>query len=306
MIQRPDLYLRPGMSEPQLLEAFRQHDRYYEEHAATLWRLASLLADRSGHVVDMRGRTGYLTDAVGVAERCTIIEPRRPFADFLRVRYRDRPNVTIVEEEVLPALEHLEGEIDLAFCCEQASFLQPNYPEVARALAAKASLGCVFGMTMGPSHHPFRNYRIADHRRGGVVEAGEVMSELCHPIHQLVHGKILDIVRVEHGYDRADAWPPAARAFNPAEIQAANDQAGFGTLLVAERLMRVPGSQVPYYGMNGWTSFFRWPPLADLPVETKISILLRAVTEVIGSAEYDDLSQVEAFHPTAYYLAVKH
>lgn len=306
--ERPDMYLEPGMSEPQLLEAFRHRDGYYDEHARNLVGFADRMAVHTGHFVDIRGRTGYLTDAVGAggAERYTIIEPRHAFAEFLRERYRDHRYLTVVEDEVVPALEQIDGEIDLALCCEQSSFLQTNYPEVARALAAKMPPGSVFGMTMGPSHHPFRNYRVADHRRGGVVEPGEVMSELCHPIHQRVHAKILEIVRAEHGYEREDAWPPAAKAFNPAEVQAANDQAGFGTLLIAERLMRVPGSKVPYYGLNGWTSFFRWSPLADLPVETKISILLRAVTSVVEDPEYDNLAEIEAFHPTAYYLAIKH
>lgn len=305
--ERPDMYLEPGMSEPQLLEAFCSRNGYYYEHAMRLWQFASQLTVHTGHFVDIRGRTGYLTDAlsIGAAERYTIIEPRAPFAAFLRAKYRERSNVTIVEEEVVPALEHLAGEIDLALCCEQSSFLRPNYPEVAAALAAKMTAGSVFGMTMGPSHHPFRNYRIADHR-SGVVREGEVMSELSHPIHQRVQNLVLKIVRAEHGYYRTDVWPPAAKAFDPAEVQAANDQAGFDTLLIAEELMPVPGSQVPYYGLNGWTSFFRWSPLADLTVETKISILLRAVTAVVEDPEYDKLAEVEAFHPTAYYLAIKH
>src|SRR3989338_10693919 len=104
------------MSEPELLEEFRRHDGYYDQHAKMLWQLTNRLADHAGHFVDIRGRTGYLTDAIGVggAERYTIIEPRPPFAAFLREKYRDRPNVTIVEAEVVPALEQIDGEIDLA------------------------------------------------------------------------------------------------------------------------------------------------------------------------------------------------
>ncbi len=298
---REPLYLQPGMSEAELFREFNARDPYYRHIAARLVALVRLVRPNFGRTLDIFGRTGYLTRAaMAHASSVVVIEHRPAFAEYLRGEFAADHGITILEGELFEALRKVAIGVDTALCCEQAHFLQPKYEEFVKLLAA-VSKGALLGMTLGPSHHRFATMRLSDFR-SGAVRAG-TMVELSHPIHQAVHAEILKIVRERHGYERQDAWPPAAVAYDLAAVRAANEAARFRNLMVIEETFPVSGHQIHRYGQNGWTSFFRWPPLADLGTDVKISICREAVTSVRNRSEYDDWCKVTAYHPVAYLIA---
>lgn len=302
---REPLYLKPGMDDAELFREFNGRNPYYRHIA---WRLAQhvrRVASRpQERILDILGRTGYATRAFGSRLTATIIEHRPAFVEYLKGEFVARdPMVEVRTDDVRSSPIFPDNLLaDVAVCCEQASLLQPGYDEFAFKLGDALDDDGVFGMTLGPSNHQFRTYRIADYR-SGVVKGGEVMSELSHPIRQAVHAEVVRIARERHGFDRDNAWPPAAKAFDPVEVRSANEKAGFENLAIIEEIFPVPGHQIHLYDQNGWTFYMRWPPLSDLPQEDKIALLSEAVEAVRARPEYDDWCQVDAYHPVAYYLA---
>lgn len=73
--------------------------------------------------------------------------------------------------------------------------------------------------------------------------------------------------------------------------------------MIAEEVFPVPGHQIHLYGQNGWTSFFRFAPLVDLPTDIKIAILTEAIETVRAMPEYDEWCATTANHPVAYLIA---
>lgn len=302
------LYLADCLSEADLFREFNGRDPYYRHIAArAVQHLQMRVGIISGALVIM-DRNGGVTRALeAVARNITIVEHRSPFLSCIADEFAASANVITAPAQSVEYLgetiAHLARTFSAALCVEQASLLQPRYPDFVRALASRAFLGnMTFLMTLGPSHHRFAAFRIADYR-SGEVKPGEIMSELSHPIHQAVQREVLRIVRERHGYTRDDVWPPAAKAFDLTSIREANEAAGFRNLAVVEETFAVPGTHVYLYGQNGWTSFFRWSPLADLPIATKIAILREAIETVRARSEYDEWCGITAHHPVAFVIA---
>ena len=178
--------------------------------------------------------------------------------------------MVIVTEAPLAVPESLK--FDTVLCCEQISLLVGDYAKLVRNLADGHG-DILFAFTLGPSHHSFTTFHLSDFR-SGVVNPGEIMTELSHPIQQRVQQEVLRIVQERHGYTGGDVWPPKAKQFGLAAIRFANERAWLRQLFVAEEVFLVPGHQIINYSQNGWTSFFRHAPLADLPTEVKIAILI--------------------------------
>lgn len=306
------LYLTDGLSEADLFREFNGRDPYYRHIAARAVRHLRTATGIIAEALVIMDRNGCVTRALeAVARRITIAEHRWPFLACLEdefagsenVKVVRRPNIGCLLGETIMVRRPEQATFSVALCVEQASLLQPGYWSFIHDLASRARLGSMtFLMTLGPSHHRFASFRIADHR-SGEVKAGEVMSELSHPIHQAVQREVLRIVRERHGYTREDVWPPAAKAFDLASIREANEDAGFRNLAVVEETFPVPGTHIHLYGQNGWTSFFRWPPLTDLLVMEKIAILREAITAVREHPDYDRWCAITAYHPVAFVIA---
>lgn len=301
-------YLAVSLDEADLFREFNGRDPYYRYVAARAVQHLRLATGIITEALVIMDRNGCVTRALeAVARRITIVEHRLPFLNCLADEFAASANVITAPapsvEYLGETIAHLPQTFSVALCVEQASLLQPRYPDFVRALASRARLGAMtFLMTLGPSHHRFAAFRIADHR-SGEVKTGEIMSELSHPIHRAVQHEVLRIVRECHGYDRDDVWPPAAKAFDLSFIREANEAAGFRNLAVVEETFAVPGTHIHLYGQNGWTSFFRWPPLADFPIVTKIAILREAINVVRALPEYDGWRKITAHHPVAFVIA---
>lgn len=308
------LYLRPGMTDVELFLEFNNRNPYYRIIAHSLVenicsfgpRLRGVGRDRFGNVCDVLGRTGYAAwAAVSFAESITFVEHRPDFLEYLRREFDGfGDTISIVDAPSIVGLPNVlraqSRLFDTVLCCEQVSQLYDSYTEFVSSLPLAD--GAVLGLTLGPSHHRFTTFRVADFR-SGVVRDGEIMSELSHPIRQAAHRELVRLAKERHDYDRNDAWPPAAKAFDPAEVREANWVAGFADCLVLESAFPVPGSAIHLYIQNAWTSNMRFPPLADLPQDAKIALLKDSFEIVRAMPEYPQWCGVPAYHPVAFYIA---
>ncbi len=303
---REPLYLKPGMDDLELFQQFNARSPYYRHIAARLaMHVVDALGEYPDSIVDILARTGYATRAFGVRE-VVLVEHRPAFAEYLmgtEFASDERGDIRIDRCDVTcnEPLSDLESCERVVICCEQAAMLHPVYQSFIWQVC-EATDTEVFAMTLGPSHHRFTTYRVADHR-SGVVKDGEVMSELSHPIRQATHAEIVRLAKERHGFDRDDAWPPVAKAFDPCEVRNANEQAGFNGLQIIEETFVVPGHQIHLYDQNGWTFYMRWSPLSDLSGDAKIALLSEAITNVRARPEYDAWCEIEAYHPVAFYIA---
>lgn len=296
------LYLRPGMNEAELFAAFNARNGYYRYIAERLvGHVRRFQGQNFGTVMDVLARTGYLARAVGETKRTFAVEHRPAFVDYLRTEFVADRHVRIVAEAPLDAAMRLKPHTVL--CCEQISMLHGDYAELVKRLAdGRDDVLFAFAFTLGPSHHAFTTLHLSDFR-SGVVNPGEVMTELSHPIQQRVQQEVLRIVRERYNYMGEDVWPPKAKQFDLAAIRSANEGAGLRQLSLNEEVFPVPGHQVVNYSQNGWTSFFRHAPLAEFPTETKIAVLIEAIELVRALPEYPGWCETEAYHPVAYIVA---
>jgi hypothetical protein len=306
MAGRDALYLKPGMTDGELLGAYRARNAYYEVISEGLAKNMTRFGPGTDVWVDLLGRTGYASLAV-IEEFCNrtyLIEDRLNF----RSNAWEKGDIRLIKPPTLAdsikALETIEASVDAVMCCEQMSFLQQDFGAFARSLGIlkEKNPDLIFGGTMGPSHHTFQTYRVADFRNGGVVDTGEVMTELSHPIHQAVHREVVRIAKERHRYTRDDAYPHPT-PFSVPDLREKLTMAGFENLVIFENLIEVPGGAIHEFCQNAWTFYMRFPPLSELPTDAKIDILTEAIEAVRALPAYDNWCGIPAQHPVAYYIA---
>ncbi len=310
------LYLRPGMSEAEAFTEFNKRNPYYHDIAERFVGFARMLHPKARRFLDLLPRTGYNADAierdVDVSSQIFLLEHRPSFITFLegKLGHADYYQKLIKSANLNELVGALAGirNIDVILACETIAPFAPRYRELVQAAGRAASERAVFGITMGPSYHKFRRYNIANFRNGGTVGEGETMSELSHPIHQAVHQELVLLAKERHGYDKNDAYPPAENAFNLADLEKMNAEAGFPLTIVIEERFRVPGWVLHHYCQNGWTFYMRFGALLKLreekPAEA-IALLKEAIENVRAMPQYPAWCEVTAYHPVGYCFALR-
>lgn len=300
---REPTYLKPGMSEAELLAQFQARNPYYRHIAARLVILAYRqreIVDDMIHGIDVNGRSGYCARAMeGLVDGLTIIERRPVFVAALKDEFAAEPAVNIVLDE--PTTEWRENHA-LLLCCEQgAQLLNGDFGDWMKRAAGWCVEGSIFGMTLGPSNHPFTKFAINNHRVGE-SDPAKVMTELSHPIAQQVHAEMVRLLKAELDYDKDTVWPEA-KLTNPNKIQDLCLRAGWERFEIIEEKFRVPGHQIHLFQQNAWTMYFRFWTEEQCSTEKRIDLLERAIGTVRARPEYDAWCEVDAWHPVAYYLA---
>lgn len=305
---REPLYLKPGMSEAELLAQFQARNPYYRH-------IANMLADIADgnqcdvgdertwtHIIDVYGRSGYCSRAaMMMAQEVTIIENRLSFVAALEDEFAADPKVHIVPEE--PVMER-RGKVSLVLCCEQgAQLLKGDFGGWMKRAAGWCAEGSIFGMTLGPSNHPFQDFDINNHRVGE-NDPAKVMTELSHPIAQAVHAEMVRLLKSELDFKDEAVWP-AAKLTNPDEIQRICRDAGWKDLLVYEEKFRIPGHKVHLFQENAWTMYFRFWTEEQCSTPKRIDLLERAIGTVRARPEYDAWCEIDAWHPVVFYIATR-
>lgn len=172
-----------------------------------------------------------------------------------------------------------------------------------RSYLNKAEMPEVFVFDLGPSNFEFAT-PLADHRSGG-WKRGEVISELAHPLYQRAHEIVLGVVRREFPtFERENLWPSAAARMNFKYLSEACENASLRNLKVSEDFSPVSGQRVINFIRNGWTVFFRWPPLSELPTDRKLELMNEALNRLFGEPDFTAMSSIMSYHPTAVFTAV--
>ena len=155
----------------------------------------------------------------------------------------------------------------------------------------------MFGFDFGPSNYAF-DLPLADHRRNE-TKTGEILTELAHPLYQLLHQYVLEIVQKEYDVSAQSLWPNPVAKTNRDFLTDAACAARFSEITIREYLSPLSGFRVLEFMRNGWTVFFRWGELSKLPIETKLNIMERALDEVYKHRDFEDMCAVQCYHPTA-------
>jgi len=88
-------------------------------------------------------------------------------------------------------------------------------------------------------------------------------------------------------------------------LSEACENAGLQNLNVSEDFSPVSGRRVNNFIRNGWTVFFRWPPLSELPTDRKLEIMDEALNRLFQEVDFAEMSIAMSYHPTAVFTAVK-
>lgn len=150
-----------------------------------------------------------------------------------------------------------------------------------------------FSFPLAPYYHSFE--------KGEYVEAnpGEIITELNHPLYQILHNRVVEIVRGELDANCQLLWPPIAARMSKEWLQAKVREAGFTkSFSLNEYLYELSGDRVLEVMRNSWNVFFRFS-FADLPVDQKIDIMNRAFAQVYAHKNFEHLRKVKCYHPIA-------
>lgn len=302
--------------------AFNLRDRYYWESARFVIDAAKArLGGKLGNVVDLGAGIGISTmEALKDAKEVVAVEPEESMRYFLRLNVMGDPRVTILDGKA----EHLHSAIQYAFtdyqdssdvhldavlCCQVFHLFNPPGKEsgvgsILDQISKVLREGGVLAFDLGPSNFEFAT-PIADHR-SGKTNRGEVLTELAHPLYQLAHQLLYRIVKREFPeFGREDLWPPVAARINLTFLKEECKKAGLLDLQVSEEFLPVSGKRVIDFVRSGWAVFFRWPPLSELPADKKLTLMDEALRQLFREPDFQAMSTVMSYHPTAVFTAVK-
>lgn len=314
--------------------AFNLRDDYYREMATFVVNVAkSRLGKKNlGTVVDLGAGIGISTmEILKYAERVVAVEPDAGMRYMLELNVMGDPRVIVVDGrgEVLmqslvplndlwkdvPGLQDEQTQsyfvgFDAVLCSQAFHLFNPPdkeslVPKVLSEVSRVLRQGGVFAFDLGPSNYKFA-LPIADHRLGFPPQHGQIVTELAHPLYQRVHNIVLGIVRREFpDFGRENLWPSVAARMSFNFLSDSCEIAGLRNLQVSEDLSPVSGKRVIEFIRNGWTVFFRWPPLSELPSEKKLSLMNEALSQLFLLPDFEAMQSVMSYHPTAVFTVIK-
>lgn len=308
--------------------AFNLRDPYYREMVNAVIHGAQYATGRKnlGIVVDLGAGIGISTmEILKHADRVVAVEPDAGMRYMLELNVMGNPAVNVVEgrgESLVSALyrvdqlwtssvlTHIFLGVGAVLCSQVFHLFNPPgketlVPKVLYQCMDSLKRGGVLAFDLSPSNYEF-SLPLADHRNGEVRQ-GEIMTELAHPLYQRVHQVLLKLVKEKFpDFQRENLWPPVSARMSYAFLRDNCEVHRLGNFTVLEELVPISGERIIDFPRNGWTVFFRWPPLSELPAEEKLALMNTALSAVFLDPDFEAMKNVMAYHPTAVCTAVKY
>lgn len=299
--------------------AFSLRDPYYFEMANLVVTEAKQVAESLGdpntpYVIDLGAGVGVSTMVArkrfgeNILELFAV-EPEEDMRSVLAMNLMGDPTVTIVPAKAQNLVEKF-GElgltsslIDLVMCCQMFHLLKDDLGQALQQIHKLLDDNRLLVFDLGPSNWEFTTHKLADHRSGKKPTPDEVMTELAHPLYQQAHQMAYkEVLKRYPDFDRENLWPPAAKRYTRADLEAALNRNGFDLVRVSEILVPISGERIINFIRNGWSVFCRWAPLDKLSMEEKLSLMEQVIGELMDDK---DSMSLTAYHPTAILTAVK-
>ena len=308
-----------GQAAAAAFAAFNLRDRYYRQMAGLV-----INASRARHawvaprVIDVGARVGITTMEVlstsnfGHSGRIIAVEAEEEMRRYCAINTMGDPRVEVVEGNGGNLRKAIGNHFfaDAVLICQGLHLYHPSrentsVPTVLQQVSMSLCRSGVVTFDLGPSNYEF-DLPLTDHRRGIMSTSGEIMTELNHPLYQRAQAILLDIVLREiPGFDQKNLWPPLAARMDFDFLTEACKQAGLNELQVSEELVPISGQRVVNFIRNGWAVFFRWPPLSDSPTEQKLALMKEALNRLFKASDFEAMSTMVSYHPSAVFTAVK-
>lgn len=239
------------------------------------------------------------------------VEAEESMLEFMRLLLMGDPRVRMRQgraESFSDAIQQYLPQADAIFFCQMIHILNaPKGSLVPKALAEAGKvlrLGGVIAFDLASSHYQFE-LSLADHI-GSKRSAGEILTELAHPLMQRAHEIMLELVKNEYpDFDREHLWPVPANRMKRSLLKTHLTRAGFSDMQVREELLPISGQEEIEF-VRKWSleTFLRWPPLDTLPLERKLEIIGLMAERLFQQPEFTSWEHVVAYHPTAIITAI--
>ncbi len=301
-----------GMIGP-AYSAFNGRDPYYRE--MSLLVVAEALQARKGDissVLELGAGTGegtrVILDQINDLS-VTAIEPNESMRYFLSLNTMGDSRVNILPygaEEIMTKMDsHSDiGVYDAVMCCQMFHFLGGNLAVVLSGLSQALEVGGVITFDLGPSNYASWKNNLHDFRSGTEPGENQIITELSHPLYQIAHGAAYSHVKETYpDFNRENLWAPPAKALSIDSITAEFNSAGFDIVRNNEFLVPIEGRRIIDFVRNAWTTWCRWAPLDQLPINEKIAIV-EAGLEALSEAP-PQLKAMVAYHPSVIITARK-
>lgn len=296
--------------------AFNLRDPYYQEMARFVVNAAKgRIGSMPRMTLDLGAGIGISTMEIlkdlGSDSYVIAIEPEEAMRYFCGLNTMGDLRVEVMEGrgEILSEVMKWYQSVNAIFCCQVFHLFNPPgkeslIPVVLKQVAEVLKPGGVFAFDLGPSNFEFAT-PLADHRSDN-RKRGEMITELAHPLYQRIHEIVLDIVRRKFPkFEHENLWPPVSARMSFEYLSNACEDAGFRNLEVSEDFSPLSGKRIINFIRNGWTVFFRWAPLSELPTDQKLGLMNKALNFLFHEPNFTAMSNVMSYHPTAVFTAVK-
>lgn len=291
--------------------AFNLRDNYYREMARLvaheLMQAHDFLGSGGGTICEVGAGIGVSTlELLKILKpsHFDVLEPDASMRAMLEINMAARSGVRVYNANALN-LGSWEWDYDAIVCCQMFHLLKDDVEQALRVFRNVLSEKGVLAFDLGPSNWRFRSFDVFDHRQKQNMPAfHEVVSELGHPLYGMVERTVRDAIKADvPNFDRPNLWPPAAMAYDYDILCGMLSEAGFSKPRITEHLVPISGERVLEFIRNGWSVFFRWPPLDTLPMERKLGYITDALERVTACDEFEELCHYQAYHPSAVITA---
>lgn len=293
--------------------AFSLRDPYYREMAELVLNEVRQVSTQTGlsarSCVDLGAGIGVSTLTLSkYFDRMIAVEPEESMRYVCGLNFFCNPNVSVVEgraEKLSAAIT--DGPYDVVTSCQMFHLLKDVADSVLEEIGSVLRPNGIFAFDLGPSNWEFA-VSLANHRTGQEPAPSEIMTELAHPFYRIAHAEVYAAVVKRYpdfGRERKNLWPPAAKQINRADVQKLLSNHGFTLVRVSEFLVPVSGMRVMDFIRNGWAVFFRWSPLDTLSIDEKVAFMEGAVKAIYTNPQFEELTRVVSYHPSAVVTAIK-
>lgn len=292
--------------------AFNLRDPYYRE-------MAELVLNEVRQVSAQMGLTHHscmdLGAGIGISTlvlskyfaRMTAVEPEESMRYVCGLNFFCNPRVSVVEGRAENLSTVTDGPYDVVTSCQMFHLLKDVADGALEEIRRVLYPGGIFAFDLGPSNWEFA-ISLADHRSGQEPALSEIMTELAHPFYRIAHAEVYAAVVKRYpdfGRERENLWPPVAKRTNRAELEKLLSDHRFSLIRVSEFLVPISGMRVIDFIRNGWSVFFRWPPLDKLSMDEKIAFMEDAVKAIYADPRFEELASVVSYHPSAVITAIR-
>lgn len=300
--------------------AFNLRDNYYREMARILFH--SAIPER----VDCYRRMKKVLEigaGIGISslvfaellnehfQELHLLEPNEQMRALCGLNFLGDPRVHIHAGFAADLEKFPSQEFYGVFASQMVHLLHPSMEnsqllDVAKKVRGVMVEGGVFAFDLGPSNFQFES-PISDHR-SGVVNRGEIMTELSHPLYQRAHAIMCDLVNRElgTGHNVTSLWPQSSAVMTREYLTETLLAAGFFSVRFEENVSPYLGvSRIMNFIRNGWAVFFRWVKHNEISQARQFELIELMVGQLFVELQTDKkLSESLAQHPTVAVVAL--